>query len=306
MGMLSIMAIKYCFIMEMLQLIRKEKFLLFVCFFLGVLIFAGCGENEKVTSVVENKQDAHVDPNKYPGMVYIPAGEFIMGTDPKKEKDYSPSLGFTNNPYHDEVPERKLYLKGFYIDKYEVTMGQYAEFTKATGTEFPEAIEKLDIEKYKNYPVSCVTWYDAAEYAQWANKKLPTEAQWEKAARGTGRRRYPWGNKIKKTSGNFSRKGIFPVGTYKDDVSPYGVYGMAGSLDEWVVNWYKPYPGHNKDCVEDDSDFGESYKVYRGGSWGGQEGHLHLFEYTSRVSHRGYENPYVVSNTSGFRCVIEE
>jgi len=273
----------------------------------------GCGgandssqNADSPTSEIRKKDAVKLDPGKYPGMVYIPPGEFTMGTNPKQEKAYPASLGFTNAPYHNESPARKVYLDGFYIDKYEVTIGEYAKFVESTGREFPEPIQGLNIDKYKNYPMSCVTWYDASDYAKWANKLLPTEAEWEKAARGTDGRRYPWGNKIDPKKANFSKKGIFPVGTYKEDVSFYGVQGMGGSLDEWVREWFMPYPGHGKKCVEDDGDFGKEYKVYRGGSWGGLEGHLLLFEYTARTAYRGYEAPYAVSNTGGFRCVREK
>jgi len=201
----------------------------------------GCGgandssqNADSPTSEIRKKDAVKLDPGKYPGMVYIPPGEFTMGTNPKQEKAYPASLGFTNAPYHNESPARKVYLDGFYIDKYEVTIGEYAKFVESTGREFPEPIQGLNIDKYKNYPMSCVTWYDASDYAKWANKLLPTEAEWEKAARGTDGRRYPWGNKIDPKKANFSKKGIFPVGTYKEDVSFYGVQGMGGSLDEWV------------------------------------------------------------------------
>jgi len=280
-----------------------------------VFTLLGCGgdgandssQNGGLLTTKNRKKNAlKLDPNKYPDMVYIPPGEFTMGANPKQEKAYPASLGFTNAPYHNESPSRRVYLDGFYIDKYEVTIGEYAKFVKATGREFPEPIQNLNVEKYEKYPMSCVTWYDAADYAKWANKLLPTEAEWEKAARGTDGRRYPWGNKIDKNKANFSKQGIFPVGTYKEDVSFYGVMGMGGSLDEWVRDWFKVYPGHDKNCVEDDSDFGEEYKVYRGGSWGGLEGHLLLFEYTARTAYRGYEIPSAVSNTGGFRCVREK
>lgn len=280
--------------------INKEFFKKLAVFVLAAsALLCGCGNNsKKVSGHVKSKKPVKKN-DKYSGMVYIPPGEFTMGTDPNTEKEYAASLGFMNAPYSNETPQRNIYLKEFYIDKYEVTIGQYAEFAEAVGTFLPEPLQGLDVEKYKNYPVSCVTWQNAADYALWAKKRLPTEAQWEKAARGTDGRRYPWGNKLDESQGNFSKKGVFPVGSYKEDVSPYGVHGMAGSLDEWVSNWYVPYPGGEKD----DEAYGVTSKVYRGGSWGGLTGHLELFEYFSRTAYRGYEDPEIVSNLRGFRCV---
>ncbi len=270
-------------------------------------VFAGCGKgNEKKNAMPSGtkraKKSRKQQESKYPGMVYIPAGEFTMGTDPEKELRYDSSLGFMEEPYTNEIPQRKVYLGAYYIDRYEVTIGQYAEFTRATGREMPEALESIDLEHFKDYPVSCVTWQDAADYATWAHKRLPTEAEWEKAARGTDGRRYPWGNGFDESKANFSKRGLFPVGHFKSDVSPYGVYDMAGSLDEWVEDWYVPYPGNTKK----DPNYGIESKVYRGGSWGGLSGHLELFEYFTRTAFRGYEEPDVVSNLKGFRCVIEE
>ncbi len=292
--------------------LKRLKIICLTFSFVVGIASLGCGKKEeqktsnkleKVKVIVDNK---HHDPNKYQDMVYIPQGSFIMGANPKAEKDYPASLGFINRPYHNEIPQREIYLKGYYIDKYEVTIGQYAEFAEKTGIGMPEPLEDIDIKKFKNYPMSCITWYEAEKYAKWVNKRLPTEAEWEKAARGTDGRRYPWGNEFDREKANFSKKGVFPVGQYKTDVSPYGVYGMAGSVDEWVSDWYEPYPGHDKNCVEDHDEFGGKNKIYRGGSWGGLEGHLILFEYISRNSYRGYEAPDAMSNTGGFRCVRDE
>jgi len=279
----------------------RAKYIAVVFVIFGGMMFLGCGDKSKKRAprpqkAIKKKEGDH---NKYPDMIYIPAGEFIMGTNPAKEAEYAASLGFINDPYENEMPQRTIYLDGFYIDKYEVTIGDYAKYAEATDTPLPDPLEGINLEKYKSYPVSCITWEEASDYAKWSHKSIPTEAQWEKAARGTDGRRYPWGNKFDNLKANFSKKGLFPVGTNKDDISPYGVHDMGGSLDEWVSNWYLPYPGGKRR----DSEYGLTSKVYRGGSWGGRTGHLELFDYFSRVAYRGYEEPDVVSNLRGFRCV---
>jgi formylglycine-generating enzyme required for sulfatase activity len=169
-------------------------------------------------------------------MVLVPAGEFIFGP-PGSEKT--------------------VYLKSYFIDKYEVTVGQFKEFVKATG--YVTTAEKSGYTfdsrakyhgytwkdtKYKvysdNYPVTCVSPADAEAYAKWAGKRLPTSEEWEKAARGTDGRKYPWGNKIPafKKMGNYGEhlgeKGPVKVGSYPDGASPYGCLDMIGNLWEFA------------------------------------------------------------------------
>ena len=186
------------------------------------------------------------------GMVLIPEGEFLMGS---TEKDglVGQSVGV------DEIPQHTVFLKTFYIDRYEVTNGQYKSFVDATGHSAPsEAKEEV--------PITSISWNDADAYCRWAGKRLPTEAEWEKAARGIDGRQWPWGNDLREQACNTRYTGfgkILPPGSVSDDVSPFGVYDMCGNVSEWTSSWYLPYPGST---LKRDS-FGEIYKVTRGGSF---------------------------------------
>jgi len=257
------------------------------------LLIAGCNGDPH--------QAGKVNPLKYSGMIYVPAGEFIMGTEPENEKEFPNTFGFSDVPYENEQPKRKVYIKGFYIDKLEVSIGEYVSFLRKTHRKPPIEWAKvgLDVGQFEKYPANYISWNDASAYAAWAGKKLPTEEQWEKAARGTDGRRYPWGNEFSDKKGNFSKKGTLPVGVNESDVSPFNVFDMGGNVAEWTRSVYKAYEGSSK-----------SYKgnamVYRGGTWGGTGGHYYLFSYFSRTAYRGTSPKDKRSSLLGFRCVIEE
>jgi formylglycine-generating enzyme required for sulfatase activity len=160
-------------------------------------------------------------------MVYIPPGEFEMGS----------------NDYDDEKPLHTVYLDGYWIGKYEVTFSQYDRYCDETGKEKPD---DEGWERGKR-PVINVSWYDAKAYCQWLSKKtglsfkLPTEAQWEKAARGTDNRIYPWGNKEPDetlANFNYNLEKTTPVDSYPKGASPYGLLDMAGNVMEWCRDWY--------------------------------------------------------------------
>ena len=190
-------------------------------------------------------------------MIYIPAGEFTMGT---------------NDRLPDEGPAHTVTLAAYYIDTYEVTNGQYKAFIDATGHKSPSHFENRTYPDGKvDHPVTEVTWYDARDYCTWAGKRLPTDAEWEKAARGTDARSYPWGNEFGVNRANtpqywvaLGREGdTSPVGAFEDGKSAYGLYDMSGNVWEWTDSWYRAYPG-NQHPTE---NYGETYKTLKGGSW---------------------------------------
>ena len=226
----------------------------------------------------------------YNGMVYIPAGEFIMGSDEQNSSD---------------GPSSKMELGAYYIDRCEVTMAEYAYFIKATGYKSQGAWDMYFKKGYENYPVVNVTWNDARSYAEWAGKRLPTEAEWEKAARGPDGRLWPWGNEWDKnkcvnTTTNDKNlmaimlnmgegKGPVPVGSVEKGMSPYGAMDMAGNVAEWIADWYQPYP------YQGPYDKG-NVKTIRGGSWYHYEGYTRCYSRIKFAPDKG-------QNQVGFRCV---
>lgn len=236
---------------------------------------------------------ANSQSHSYPhdGMVLIPAGVFFMGST-EKDGVVGMAIGV------DEIPRHSVLLKAFYIDKFEVTNSNYKTFLDATGHPPPTSMkEKSSDPMEDDLPVTQVSWNDADNYCLWAGKRLPTEEEWEKAARGTDGRQWPWGNEFKEDSCNvrFSEYGrLLPVGTLAGDRSPYGVYDMCGNVSEWTSSWYLPYPGSS---IKRES-FGEIYKITRGGSW-----IMSAMPY-SRVAYRANTSaPDFKHRGIGFRCV---
>jgi formylglycine-generating enzyme required for sulfatase activity len=225
-------------------------------------------------------------------MVLVPAGPFLMG-----------SL----DGEADEAPPRTITLPAFYIDRFEVTHAQYARFLQATGRKAPvDWPGGVMPPKLAQHPVVNVAWSDAAAYAQWAGKRLPTEAEWEKAARGHDGRIYPWGNSVvgkKAASGPDAQDRAHPegrtfaVGSFPDDTSPCGAMDLAGNVWEWTADWYAAYPGNENLELE----FGQKFKVIRGSG---------AIEYygapsTRRCADRARSVPYGTYDALGFRCVME-
>ncbi len=153
-------------------------------------------------------------------LVFVPSGEFLMGT-PGEESN--------------ECQQHRVTLTEYWIDKYPVTNAQYARFVQETG--HPQRGSAFTTGK-ERHPVVNVSWEDADAYAKWCDKQLPTEAQWEKAARGTDGRTYPWGNEWDGNRCNVSGYGTTPVGNYPQGVSPYGCHDMSGNVQDWVADWY--------------------------------------------------------------------
>jgi len=237
-------------------------------------------------------------------MAYIPAGEFIMGND-QVDVD-AMGLRFGSTPYYlNERPKRSVTLAAYYIDKYEVTNQQYKEFVDAMQGRVnipPPAYWKGAVypKDQARFPVHTVHWYAAAAYCRWRGKRLPTEAEWEKAARGIDGREFPWGNEYSadKSNNQSNFGGPVAVGSYEEGKSPYGLYDMTGNVAEWVEDWYKAYPGGES---HQDPKYGEGYKVIRGGGWGGM-GHYNLPLYYS-TTHREKGIPTEGFRDVGIRCV---
>jgi len=233
-------------------------------------------------------------------MVKVPAGEFTMGSNEVDAEAKAVQYGSSKPWFANEHPERKVNLPEFYIDKTEVTNRQYKEFVDAAGHRPPPNwANGAYPESVADHPVVLVNWFDAADYCKWKGKRLPSEAEWEKAARGTDGRRFPWGNDfdIKKVNTLGQYGGTTPVGMFEDGKSPYGAVDMAGNAQEWTSDWYKPYPGNDFR----DADYGEKFRVVRGGGWGGM-GHYSLQVYV-RTSFRNAAPPEGLFNDVGFRCV---
>lgn len=230
------------------------------------------------------------------GMVYVPEGWFLMGS---TEKDGRVGQAVGVN----ELPQHKVYVKGFYIDRYEVTTGEFRGFVKETNRTPPAIWTKPEwIRMYPapvdNHAMNAVMWFDADDYCRWVGERLPTEEEWEKAARGIDGRQWPWGNELntlEKLYANTQEAGIgwtMPVGSYSDGVSPYGAYDMAGNVMEWTSTWYEPYPG--SDLKHD--KFGKRYKVLKGGAWENNAVPI------ARSAYRHVVDPKWDHPGHGFRC----
>jgi len=281
-----------------------SKIIILLCSLVMLVIISGCGEDEGQTPV---------------GMILIPAGIFQMGSD-KGDVD--------------ELPIHTVYLDAFYIDEHEVTNEQYKEFVEATGHSFdrlrtgsePEGLGYTNIHgelksnfkpwddpnfNQPNQPVVCVSWDDASAYAKWAGKRLPTEAEWEKAARGgLVNMKYPWGDEEpdnhkanfadRNTNFDWSDKSVddgyiypAPVGSYLPNA--YGLYDMAGNVWEWCADWYDAnYYSYSPQRNPAGPDTGTE-RVLRGGAW-------YRASHTIRCAERVSDVPTSSLNVVGFRC----
>ena len=189
-------------------------------------------------------------------MVYVPAGEFVMGLSVAEANTIATHLGFANGDAlwaWETYPQRTMYLDGYFIDKYEITVQKWYQYVQATGRESDAnwTSRHYDDPAGQLFPAASIQWAEARQYAVWAGKALPTEAQWEKAARGTDGRLYPWGNSPPTPElGHFGRRGgkppsmYVPVGTFSQGASPYGALDMLGNQYEWTCEWVQPYPGN--------------------------------------------------------------
>lgn len=281
------------------------------------------------------KTEARTDPPDLDAMSSVPAGGFFMGCDSSNPFEYTCSY----NVWHLDEPVRFVQIDAFEIDKYEVTNSEYRVCMEAGVCAPPVVRTVVDDRAYDQYPVTFVSWWDATAFCTWEGKRLPTEAEWEKAARGAiDTRIYPWGNETPdchRVSSSFYREGEDcnqvedgpgPVGRHPRGASPYGAYDMSGNIFEWVndkydVNYYNYAPNENPpgppfartyrtsgDPMQPATSDERGYPVFtiRGGSWAG---HTHYM----RVSHRHFghhgpqlgvyaDAPYFRNHRVGFRC----
>lgn len=223
-------------------------------------------------------------------LVYVPEGEFLMGSDESRtsqDGEQSPS-------YYDNHPQRSIFLDAFWIDKFEVTNRQFTKCVSDGGCILPENLKSVTRSnyfgdpKFDDFPVIYVNWYMAKAYCEWAGRRLPTEAEWEKAARGEKGNMYPWGNEIPNDALlNFDspNKDTNKVGQYPNGASPYGALDMAGNVWEWVNDWYhfsyyQFAPDVNPPGPDSSDDRTSPVKSLRGGSWYFQEESLRsIFRY---------------------------
>jgi formylglycine-generating enzyme required for sulfatase activity len=260
-------------------------------------------------------------------MVLIPAGPFLMGS-PEGSDSFS-----------DERPQRTVFLSAFWMDRHEVTNAQYERFVTAAGHRPPTNLNPAatlweqghPLAGSEHHPVINIGWQDAVAYCQWAGKRLPTEAEWEKAARGPDGRLYPWGNewdlkransasywaghtiefkdgaewkafwvqgegaRISKERGLKGEVLTLPVGSFPEGASPYGLLDMAGNASEWVQDWFEPYYYSKAPQTDPKGPAGMLLKVVRGGSWLKPAKSI-------RTADRDYGYPDDRPSGTGFRC----
>lgn len=237
--------------------------------FIAVLVAAACGVGALANAGLQSLERRHLASAEYApapdGMVFVPAGYFLKGTD-------------APDAPHDEQSDR-VFLPAFYIDRYEVTNADYARFDPSH--EYPAT--------QADWPVVKRTVQDAAAYAAWAGKRLPTADEWEKAARGTDGRRYPWGDDFDRSRANAGgADSLMAVGMHPEGASPYGAEDMAGNAWEWVSDIYVDAKrlGIESDTVR---------TVIRGGGFS-------YSPFQCRAANTGYESLTSTCNDIGFRC----
>jgi len=258
----------------------------------------------------KNKENKNNAAKSQEDMVLIPAGEFIMGSTEEQATDAYKMCEEQNScvkeDYLAEYPQRKVSLPYFYMDRKEVSNSDYELFVKAANHKAPLFANDSNLNS-ANQPVVGVSWEDANLYCQWLGKRLPTEPEWEKAARGTDARIWPWGNNWDAAKANHGQGGMpgydesdgfkytAPVGTALG-VSPYGVLNMAGNASEWVADDFLAYPGNDKFL---NSNFGLPYKVIRGGSYLNAKSDI-------RTAVRWYGAVDYKDDDLGFRCAKDK
>src|SRR5262245_61803051 len=228
------------------------------------------------------------------GMVFIPAGPYLRGRSHSLPDDH---LKWFPTLLKDDQPARQVFVSAFYLDENEVTNGQYLAFVKATGHKAPYNWPKGELPTGKEkFPVVDVSWDEANAYCRWAGKRLPTEAEWERAARGlTEGRRYPWGDDPPSKSNSRFDSVDGPGEVKQFQPNYFGLYDVAGNVWEWCGDWYAK--DYYASAPERDPPGPASglYRTLRGGSWADEAKFL-------TCAHRSWARPAERSPNIGFRC----
>ena len=268
-------------------------FILIHIIFSGILLMSGC-----MSGIKDDTKE---------NMIFIPEGSFTMGFKIDNDHDWGDM---------DEEPVHQVTLSSYWIDKYEVTSSNFTKFLNENKNEAHRFIEitpsvtvQFDDNVYQprkgleNYPVNRVSWFGADAYCKWKEKRLPTEAEWEKAARGTDQRIFPWGNEFPDNSRvtfrrKFSEKGfqvMEPVEGMKNGISPFRVHQMAGNVWEWVSDWFDATAYQDENRIDPKGPESGISKVLRGGNW-------YYKAYYMRTTYRFNERPDIFKVWQGFRC----
>ena len=268
-------------------------FILIHIIFSGILLMSGC-----MSGIKDDTKE---------NMIFIPEGSFTMGFKIENDHEWGDM---------DEEPVHQVTLSSYWIDKYEVTSSNFTKFLNENKNEAHRFIEitpsvtvKFDDNVYQpregleNYPVNRVSWFGADAYCKWKEKRLPTEAEWEKAARGTDQRIFPWGNEFPDNSRvtfrrKFSEKGfqvMEPVEGMKNGISPFRVHQMAGNVWEWVSDWFDATAYQDENRIDPKGPESGISKVLRGGNW-------YYKAYYMRTTYRFNERPDIFKVWQGFRC----
>lgn len=251
-------------------------------------------------------------------MIKIPAGEFIMGSSPAQIKEaFKLCKSYFKicipSWYGDEAPQHKVYLDAYLIDKHEVTLERYTACVKAGKCTEPMKLEYCNWGRSDRvkHPINCLTWDEAKAFCEWDGKRLPTEAEWEKAARGTDGRIFPWGDQWNPANANYcdSSCGVTwrdenntdsysmsaPVESFPKGASPYGVMDMAGNVLEWTADWYDEKYYSVSPLRNPKGPASGKIHVIRGGSWMRAPSEL-------RTASRGRHGPSSRHDVAGMRC----
>ena len=271
-------------------------FILIHIIFSSILLMSGC-----MSGIKDDTKE---------NMIFIPEGSFTMGFKIDNDHVWGDM---------DEEPVHQVTLSSYWIDKYEVTSSNFSKFLNENKNEAHRFIEitpsvtvRFDDNVYQprkgleNYPVNRVSWFGADAYCKWKEKRLPTEAEWEKAARGTDQRIFPWGNEFPDNSRvtfrrKFSEKGfqvMEPVEGMKNGISPFRVHQMAGNVWEWVSDWFDATAYQDENRIDPKGPESGISKVLRGGNW-------YYKAYYMRTTYRFNERPDIFKVWQGFRCARE-